>query len=71
MLRDTFHGSRATAWLATAAVLAAVWLPPEHVHEVDEHGEHTEVVHRHLAAHHHSESGTALDHQDSDARYLS
>jgi hypothetical protein len=38
---------------------------------MDDHGEHTEVVHRHLTAHHHSESGAALDHQDGDARYLS
>jgi len=71
MLCDTCNGSRATAWLAVAAILAAVWLPPEHVHEVQNHGEHSEVVHRHLAAHHHSESGAALDHQDGDARYLS
>ena len=71
MLRDKFRGPIETAWLAMAAVLAAVWLPPEHVHEVDEHGEHTEVVHRHLAAHHHSETAPILDHQEGDARYLS
>jgi hypothetical protein len=60
-----------TAWLAIIAVLGLVWLPPEHVHDMEEHGEHTELVHRHLAPHHAVESGAIFDHQDGDAHYLS
>ena len=59
-------------WLAIATVLGLVWLPPEHVHdEMDEQGEHTELVHRHLAPHHHEEPGAIFDHQDGEAHYLS
>jgi hypothetical protein len=63
--------SKSTAWLAVAAVLGLVWLPPEHVHEQDEHGEHREVVHRHLAPHHHADPGATFDHQDGEAQFLS
>ena len=59
------------SWLALAAVLGLVWLPPEHIHETDYEGEHSEVVHRHLAPHHHDESGAIFDHQETGARYLS
>jgi hypothetical protein len=52
-------------------VLGLVWLPPEHIHEMEEHGEHTELVHRHLTPHHAAEPGASFDHQDGDAHYLS
>jgi hypothetical protein len=63
--------ARSVSWLAIAAVLGLVWLPPEHVHEADHDGDHSEVVHRHFAPHHHDDSGAIFDHQDTDARYLS
>jgi len=62
--------SSPTAWLGIAAVLGVVWLPPEHVHEMDGHGEHTEIVHRHLAFHHQAEPGGAVDHQDGEEHDL-
>ena len=68
---DPAPQSKSTAWLAVAAVLGLVWLPPEHVHEQDEHGEHREIVHRHLAPHHHADPGAIFDHQDGEAQFLS
>jgi len=61
---------KSSAWLAIAAVLGLVWLPPEHIHEQDEQGEHHELVHRHLAPHHRADPGAVFDHQDGDATYL-
>ena len=59
------------AWLAVAAVLGLVWLPPEHIHEQDEPGARKEIVHRHLAPHHHDDPGAIFDHPDGEAKFLS
>lgn len=59
------------AAFAVVGVLGLVSLPAEHVHLIAEHGEHSEVVHRHLAPHHHTERTTNVDHDDGDAQYLS
>ena len=62
---------RSVAWLAIVAVLGLVWLPPGHVHSVSDHGEQSEVIHRHLAPHHASGTDASFDHSESAARYLS
>lgn len=62
--------ARSGSVLAVIAVLGLAWLPPEHIHEIEEHGAHTELVHRHLSAHHAEEPGAIFDHQDGDAHYL-
>ena len=53
-------------------VAAVAWIPvapPEHVHEEEEHGRETLLVHRHLAAHplshHATHHNRALDHEDA------
>jgi len=58
--------------LVGLALVAAVgWIPvapPEHVHEEEEHGHETLLVHRHLGAHarsqHWSRHEQILDHED-------
>lgn len=62
---------RASAVLALLGLLGLAVLPPEHVHEQDDHGHHTELVHRHFEAHHPASSSTHVDDDaDEDAHYL-
>ena len=56
--------------LALAAVIGTLpMVPPEHVHEVDDHGHIEFVVHRHATPHGvtlaHHDDATEVDHQDA------
>jgi len=57
--------------LALLGLLGLALLPPEHVHDQDHDGHHTELVHRHFEAHHPVPDQTHVDDDaDEDAHYL-
>ena len=61
--------SRLVGYVLVAAVGWIPIAPPEHVHEEEEHGHETLLVHRHLGAHallsHASGHEQVLDHEDA------
>lgn len=63
--------ARASAVVALLGLLGLALLPPEHVHDQDDHGHHAELVHRHFEAHHPVPIQTHVDDDaDEDAHYL-
>jgi hypothetical protein len=57
---------RFVACVAVVGVLGLALLPSEHVHARDEHGHHTDVVHRHFESHHPVQSDGQIDQGDGD-----
>jgi hypothetical protein len=57
---------RFVACLAVVGVLGLALLPSEHVHARDEHGHHTDVIHRHFESHHPVQSDGRIDQGDDD-----
>jgi hypothetical protein len=55
--------------LATLGLVAATWLPAEHIHTRSEDGHQVEYVHRHLEAHASGGQEHHVDHDD-DATHL-
>ena len=63
----------ASALVALLGLLGLALLPPEHVHDQDDHGHHTEIVHRHFEAHHPVSTQSHVDDdadENEDTHYL-
>jgi hypothetical protein len=72
--RSLGGGGRLIVVVLAAAIGAIPVAPPEHVHEVEEHGQHHAVVHRHAAVHtgthHDADHDGVLDDDDGSIRTL-